>query len=80
MHSIKKVDSLNNYELKLTFEDGTIKSFDMEPYIENDSLIFRPLKQKDIFKMYSIKWNTVSWITWADISPDFLYEKWKIIK
>jgi hypothetical protein len=52
----------------------------MEPYIENDSLIFRPLKQKDIFKMYSIKWNTVSWITWADISPDFLYEKWKIIK
>jgi hypothetical protein len=55
MHSVKKVDSLKNYELKLTFEDGSIKSFDMEPYIENDSLIFRPLKQKDIFKMYSIK-------------------------
>ena len=48
--------------------------FDMSPYLENDSLIFRPLKQKDIFKMFKIKWDTVTWITWADVSPDFLYD------
>lgn len=79
MHLVKKADYLSDYKLKLTFEDGTIKSFDVWPYLENDSLIFRPLKQKDIFKMFDIKWNTVSWITWADISPEFLYENWTIL-
>ncbi|MDP3380584.1 MAG: hypothetical protein Q8S84_03470 [bacterium] len=35
----------------------------MSPYLENNSLTFRPLKQKDIFKMFKIKGNTISWIT-----------------
>jgi hypothetical protein len=29
--------------------------------------------------MFEIKWDTVCWITWADISPEFLYEKSKDI-
>jgi catabolite regulation protein CreA len=48
----------------------------MSPFLENKSLIFRPLKQKDIFKMFEVKNNTVTWITWADVSPDYLYKNW----
>jgi len=80
MHFVKKAEVIDNsYNLKITFENWEVKKFNMEPYLENKSLIFRPLKQKDIFKMFEIKWNTVSWITGADISPDFLYEKWEKI-
>jgi hypothetical protein len=76
MHLVKEASYIWDYMLKVTFEDWNVKKFDMTPYLENNSLIFRPLKQKDIFKMFQIKWNTISWITWADVSPDFLYEKW----
>ena len=79
MHFVKKAEYLKDYKLKIEFEDKSIKVFDMDKYLENDSLIFRPLKQKDIFKMFEVKWDTIIWITWADISPDFLYENWKII-
>ena len=80
MHFIKDAKYIKDYLLLTTFEDWSKKIFDMSPYIENNSLIFRPLKQKDIFKMYKIKWNTITWITWADISPDFVYENWKNIE
>lgn len=76
MHFVKEATYIWDYNIKITFEDWKVKVFDMSPYLENNSLTFRPLKQKDIFKMFKIKWNTISWITWADISPDFLYEKW----
>ncbi len=80
MHTVKSASYFKDHKLKITFNDDIEKIFDVDPYLENNSLIFRPLKQIDIFKMFSIKWNTVTWITWADISPDFLYEKWEIIK
>ncbi|MDP2091121.1 MAG: DUF2442 domain-containing protein [Candidatus Gracilibacteria bacterium] len=75
MHFVKEASYIGEYNIKITFEDGNVKVFDMSPYLENNSLTFRPLKQKDIFKMFKIKGNTISWITGADISPDFLYEK-----
>ena len=74
MHFVKEATYQKNYSLLLKFEDWKSKLFDMSPFIENTSLLFRPLKQKEIFKMFSIKNNTVTWITWADVSPDFLYE------
>ena len=75
MHFVKQATYLDNYSLSLTFEDGVVKKFDMAPFLETDSLIFRPLKQKDIFQMFTIEGDTVTWITGADVSPDFLYEK-----
>jgi len=75
MHFVKEAKYKKDYSLLLRFEDWKQKEFDMSPFLENKSLIFRPLKQKDIFKMFKVKNNTVTWITWADVSPDFLYEK-----
>ena len=74
MHFVRQASYLDGYRLKLTFEDGSVKQFDMAPYIETDSLMFRPLKQEDIFRMFTIQGDTVTWITGADVSPDFLYE------
>ena len=76
MHFVKEASYYKNYSLLLKFKNWKSKIFDMSPFLENKSLIFRPLKQKDIFKMFEVKNNTVTWITGADISPDYLYEKW----
>jgi len=76
MHFVKEATYNWEYSLLLKFKNWKSKIFDMSPFLENKSLIFRPLKQKDIFKMFEVKNNTVTWITWADISPDYLYENW----
>ena len=76
MHFVKEAKYNWGYSLLLKFKNWKSKIFDMSPFLENKSLIFRPLKQKDIFKMFKVKNNTVTWITWADISPDYLYENW----
>ena len=80
MHFVKEAIYNKDYSLLLKFEDWKSKIFDMSPFLENKSLIFRPLKQKEIFKMFKVKNNTVTWITWADVSPDYLYENWVDIK
>ena len=76
MYFVKEVTYNWDYSLLLKFKNWKSKIFDMSPFLENKSLIFRPLKQKEIFKMFEVKNNTVTWITWADISPDYLYENW----
>ena len=76
MHFVKEASYNWDYSLLLKFNNWKSKIFDMSPFLENKSLIFRPLKQKEIFKMFKVKNNTVTWITWADVSPDYLYEKW----
>lgn len=80
MHFVKEATYKKDYSLLLKFENWKSKIFDMSPFLENKSLIFRPLKQKEIFKMFKVKNNTVTWITWADVSPDYLYENWIEVK
>lgn len=61
---IKKIITLNNYELLATFDDGKKKKYDMKPLIE-ELLLFKPLKtKKGLFKKahldiagYGVIWN-----------------------
>ncbi len=73
--SVQKAEYAHDYLLNLTFQTGEVKQFDMAPYLENDSLVFRPLKQPDIFKMFRVDGGTVSWITGADMAPERLYSE-----
>ncbi len=73
MHFVKQAKHIGEYKLNITFETGEVKCFDMAPYLETDSLVFRPLKQPEIFQNFTIDGNTVTWITGADIAPERLY-------
>ncbi len=77
---VQKAEYVHDYLLSLTFQTGEVKQFDMAPYIENDSLVFRPLKQPDIFKMFVVDGGTVSWITGADMAPERLYNEGVLVK
>lgn len=57
--SVKKVKTLNEYKLVLTFENGEIRLFDMNPYLEKG--IFRELKDVSLFKSARISFDTVEW-------------------
>lgn len=78
--SVQKAEYVHDYLLNLTFQTGEVKQFDMAPYLENDSLVFRPLKQPDIFQMFVVDNGTVVWITGADMAPERLYTDGTFVK
>jgi len=80
VHWITDVSYIDDYKLKLKFENGEHKLVDLKPHLEGK--IFEPLKDISYFK--SVKLNkdidTIVWQNNADFSPDFLYEIGQSIK
>ena len=66
-----KVEPLENYVLKITFENGEIKKFDVKPYMEHKA--FKDLKKISIFNTVKISGLSIAWVNGADICPDELY-------
>jgi hypothetical protein len=63
IHNIVKAEHIpNTYHLKLTFKNGEVRSFNVEPYI-TDSFVFGPLRNYQTFELFSIKEGTVVWET-----------------
>jgi len=71
---VKEVLYVSDYKLQLTFEDGSVKIVDLEPYLDGE--IFEPLKDIEYFKTVRVDpdIDTIVWDNGADMSPDFLYE------
>lgn len=78
MREIIEVEGLEDYQLKLTFDNGEIKIKDMKPYL--DKGIFKKLKDKKVFNNVKIKYGTVSWENDIDMCADSLYETSKTIE
>lgn len=78
MREIIKVETLEDYKLILTFDNGEIKIKDMKPYL--DKGIFRKLKDINVFNNVKINYGTISWENDIDICADSLYETSKTIE
>jgi hypothetical protein len=74
MHFVRDASYISEYKLLLTFEDGSAKIANLEPYLDGE--IFEPLKDIDYFETFRVdhELDTIVWENGADISPDFLYE------
>jgi hypothetical protein len=74
MHYVIDVSYLEDYKLRVFFEDGTNKVVDLRPYL--DGPIFEPLKNLDFFRQVSVNTDidTIVWPNDADFAPEFLYE------
>lgn len=66
-----KVEPLKNYILKITFDNGEVKEFDVKPYMEYKT--FKELKSVAIFNTVKISGLSIEWANGADICPDELY-------
>ena len=65
------VKPLENYELKVTFDNGEVKIFDVKPYLE--FIQFKDLKDEKIFNSVKVAGISIQWCNGADICPDELY-------
>lgn len=74
MHFVKTVKYVADYQLILTFEDGSVRRVDLAPHLDGE--IFEPLRALSYFKTVRVhpELDTIVWDNGADMSPDFLYE------
>lgn len=71
---IIEVKTMKKYKIRLKYETGEIKVFDVEPYIEGDW--FGELADEGYFKTVRVIPGGVGieWINGQDIAPHELYE------
>ncbi len=67
----KEVQSLENYTLRISFDDGEVGIFDVKPYILGSW--FEELKNKNYFSLVKTNGFSVEWPNGQDICPDDLY-------
>jgi len=74
MHFVRGVRYVAGYELHLTFEDGSVRRVNLEPYLDGE--IFEPLRDIEYFRTVRLnpELDTIVWDNGAGLSPDFLYE------
>ena len=66
------VDYVKDYQLLLTFNDGTRKLADLKPYLTGE--VFGELLDLKKFTQYGLTGYTIEWANGADLAPEFLYD------
>jgi len=78
MHKVLSVRANDDYTLDLKFDDGSVRRFDVSPYL--DYGIFTELKDRSYLKQVSVAFGTVQWPNEQDISPETLYLESRVIE
>ncbi len=77
MHKVVSIKANEDFSLDLTFDDGSLRRFDVTPYLEYE--VFKEVKDKNYFKQVRIAFGTMQWLHEQDISPETMYLKSKVI-
>lgn len=72
MLRVVDVDYIKDYELLVTFSDGSRKHVDLKPYLIGE--VFGELMDKTKFVQYGLTHTTIVWSNGADLAPEFLHE------
>jgi hypothetical protein len=70
-HPVKRAKHIKDYLVEFTFADGLKREIDLEPFLHGG--IFEPLRSKEMFQRFKIKYGTIVWPNGADIAPETLY-------
>jgi hypothetical protein len=69
---VTQVEPREDFQVQLTFEDGTVKLIDLDPYLAGP--IFNEIREdRSKFRAVKIDGGTIVWENGADIDPDVLY-------
>jgi hypothetical protein len=69
--SVETAEPLENYKLKVHFDNGEVKEFDVSPFL--DKGIFVELKDEEYFSQVRVAFGAVQWPNEQDFSNDTLY-------
>ena len=72
------VEVIESYELKVTFDNGEIRIFDVKPYFGHK--VFDELKDEKMFRSVKVSGLSIEWDNGADICPEELYNLSRRIK
>ena len=70
---VTHVSANADHKLRLEFENGEKRIFDMRPYLAKPP--FGPLNDIAIFNLARVENGTVTWPGNLDIAPETLYER-----
>ena len=70
---IAHVQPLQDYRLRVSFNDGSIKEVDLRSELYGE--VFKPLEQPAFFARVAVnpETNTIEWPNGADFAPEFLH-------
>lgn len=79
-HKIERVSALPGYSLMVTFDDGTIKDYDLNPLIEQNEP-FKKLKENELFYNVHIDVDRcgVIWDDTLDISSEEIWDNGELL-
>ena len=73
MLHIENAVYLKDYQITVTFNDGSSHIVDFKRTIENDTrLIINELSDLEKFRDFSIQHHTISWSNGLDFAPEFI--------
>ena len=71
---VRQAEYLNDYQIKVEFEDGHSGIVDLSSYPNADT-VFRKFLDREYFKNFKIEFGTLTWGEGElDIAPEHLYE------
>lgn len=70
---VDEVEYLENYKIKITFDNGETRVFDMADRLNGE--VFEPLKDPEYFKRVFADGWSISWPNGADVAPETLYHE-----
>jgi Protein of unknown function (DUF2442) len=71
MIKVVAIKANDDYTLDLKFNDGSVKRFDVKPYLKYEA--FKELKDLAYFKQVALAFGTAQWPHEQDIAPDTLF-------
>ena len=78
MHpAVVSVEYKDDYILSIVFDNGECGLLDMKPYL--DLGVFKRIRNPGIFETVHVSFDTIAWESGADLDPEFVYEKCRIV-
>ncbi|HFU76860.1 MAG TPA: DUF2442 domain-containing protein [Arcobacter sp.] len=73
--NITKAQYIEEFKVKVWFNDGLEKIVDLKNYINSKKHpFFQPLKEVEEFKKFQVN-KTLIWDNGADIAPEYLHDR-----
>jgi len=76
--AVVSVHPNEDFSITVVFEDGVEGVLDMSPYL--DFGVFKKIKDFEQFKRAHIAFDTVEWECGADLDPEFIRAKCRIVE
>ena len=67
-----------DYILSIVFDNGECGLLDMKPYLNLG--VFKRIQNPSVFETVHVSFDTIAWESGADLDPEFIYEKCRIVE